>query len=202
LTSFKELLESTRNAGIELDSGRIRKLHPYASVDLNGIAKGDAVDRVSDVLKQNGIVNYLVEVGGEVLARGAGPFDDGWVVGIEAPSGGLLATLRLNSGAVATSGDYINYYELAGRRYSHLLDPASGKPVDHRLSMVCVAAPSAMDADAWSTALMVMGLERGYAFALQNRMAALFVSRQAGGLTRIDLTPPFNSLIQQRAAPT
>jgi thiamine biosynthesis lipoprotein len=118
----------------------------------------------------------------------------GWIVGLENPNRENLVSVRIFEGAIATSGDYVNYFNHQGKRYSHLIDPRSGKPVDHDLSLVNVIAKSAMQADAWSTALMVMGAADGYRYALENEMAALFLKRDAGSHKMI-MTPEFERFV-------
>ncbi|MDE0422165.1 MAG: FAD:protein FMN transferase [Gammaproteobacteria bacterium] len=153
-----------------------------ATLDLSGIAKGYAVDRLADVLDEAGCRAYLIEFGGEVRAfgnaRGGGP----WRVGVESPSGaGLVADVELRSGALATSGDYRQYRELDGVRVSHIIDPRTGFPVGHRLASATVVADTAMMADAYATALLVMGDVDGPAFADANGLAAIFIVRAEGG---------------------
>ena len=178
----------------KLSGQRIMKSGFGIALDLNGIAKGDAVDRVVRLLEETGIGDYLVEIGGEVRARGKGPGGDGWKVGVQGPVGDVVAVLGVDDMAVATSGDHVHYYEVGGRRISHLMDPRSGKPVEDPLSLVCVARESAMEADAWSTALMVMGLEKGRAFAREFDMAALFVYRKPDDNSGNYATPAFERI--------
>jgi FAD:protein FMN transferase len=160
-------------------------------VDLSGIAKGFAVDKVCEHFEQLGIESYLFEIGGEVRVRGYGRRGDFWRIGIEQPGGaGVRRTIRLVGGAVATSGDYRHFFESRGRRYSHILDPRNGRPVAHDLSSVTVIAPAAMQADAWSTALMVLGPVYGLALAKQQDIAAYFLAR-AGGRLREIASPAF-----------
>ena len=170
----------------------VRKSSAEVAVDLNGIAKGDAVDRVVRGLASLGINNCLVEIGGEV--RCAGKHDNrGWQVGIRGPDDSIVSRIPLSDAAVATSGDHIHYFELNGRRYSHLMDPRSGQPVNHDLALVSVVAGNTGLADAWSTALMVLGPEAGLAVAERQQLAALFVQRKSGGW-RITRTPAYRTL--------
>ncbi|MDH3693078.1 MAG: FAD:protein FMN transferase [Gammaproteobacteria bacterium] len=189
-----QILDSVKNANIELESGRLRKSHSQATLDLNAIAKGDAIDGVAAVLERNQISNYLIEIGGEIYARGSGPEGAGWRVGLEDPATDILATIQLDEKALATSGDYVNYFMQNGIRYSHVIDPRVGRPIDHHIALVSVVAGSAMQADAWATALLVMGLEQGFRHALQHAMAALFLQRD-GEEYRPFLTPAFEQLV-------
>lgn len=188
-----ELLTRVTGANIELSGGRIRKHHQDAALDLNAIAKGDALDGVADVLEGAGVTDYLVEIGGEIRARGAGPGGAGWRVGLDNPGGGVRPIIRLNRKAAATSGDYVNYFMHHGKRYCHILDPRTGRPVEHGLSMVSVVADNAIEADAWATALLVMGPDDGAQHAMHHAMAALFVRREGDAFVEF-ATPAFQRL--------
>lgn len=151
-------------------------------LDLCGIAKGFAVDRLAQLLHQCGLDHHLVEVGGELRASGLKPDGQPWWVALEGvPAAvGLPSTaLALHGLAVATSGDYRNsYVDPQGRRRSHTLDPRSGAPINHGLASVSVLHPSCCLADAWATALMVLGPHAGPALAAELGLAALFVVRE------------------------
>lgn len=154
-------------------------------VDLSGVAKGHAVDLVAGYLEGQGFDSFLIDVGGELKVSGRKADGTFWRIGIERPEPGKRQVQRvvaMDSGAVATSGDYRNFFERDGRRYSHTIDPRSGRPVDHALSAVSVIAESAMTADSLSTALMVMGPEEGLALAERLDLPALFLLRSDGGI--------------------
>jgi thiamine biosynthesis lipoprotein len=126
-----------------------------------------------------------VEIGGELRGRGRNPAGERWRVGIENPLSGersVHAIIGIDAIGVATSGDYRNYFERNGRRYSHTIDPRTGRPVTHTLASVTVISPRTMRADALATALMVLGPDDGYALADREGLAALFVLRTADGL--------------------
>ncbi len=178
------------NSRFQLTTNQIRKHDSDTALDLNGIAKGAAVDQVAAVIAESGIDDYLVEIGGEIRTRGSGPDGNGWLVGIENPTGGLASTIQLSNQAIATSGDYIHFFIHQGRRFSHLIDPRTGNPVKHNLALVSVIADHAIEADAWATALMIMGPELGWQFALENEMPALFGIRHNTGI-QFDATPSF-----------
>jgi thiamine biosynthesis lipoprotein len=188
-----ELLTRVAAAKIELKAGRMRKHHKAAALDLNAIAKGDALDGVVDVLERAGVTDYLVEIGGEIRARGAGPGGAGWRIGLDNPGGGVRPIIRLHGKAVATSGDYVNYFMRDGKSYCHILDPRTGRPVEQGLSMVSVVADSAIEADAWATALFVMGPDNGLRHALRNAMAVLFLRREGDEFVEF-ATPAFQRL--------
>lgn len=161
----------------------LRKAAPAAYLDLSGIAKGYAVDRIAGYLETRGIGDYLVEIGGEVRARGVNGAGETWRVGIERPEADRRAIFRvieLQGTAMATSGDYRNYYMHGGRRYSHTIDPRTGRPVTHNLSSVTVLDGSAMTADALATALLVMGPEAGPRYAEKAGLPALFILDEGG----------------------
>ena len=139
-----------------------------------------------------GLTDYMVEIGGDLATRGQNPNGTRWQIGVETPSAferGLNRVLGLSDLAVATSGDYRNYFEEDGTRYSHILDATTGRPITHRTASVSVAAPTTMEADAWATALLVLGRDRGLELAQKRGMAALFIERdRVGGESRFTAT--------------
>ncbi|MEK0362586.1 FAD:protein FMN transferase [Pseudomonas sp. CBC3] len=150
-------------------------------VDFNSIAAGYAVDQVAGTLEASGVSSYLVEITGELKARGRKPDGAPWRIAIEAPHDDERVAQRiieLDGYAVSTSGDYRNYFERDGKRYSHTLDPQTGVPIDHHLAAVTVVDPSTLRADGLSTVLMVLGPDRGLAYAAERKIAALFVIRE------------------------
>lgn len=166
----------------------LTKRHPEASVDLSAIAKGYAVDRLSELLME-AHPNHMVEVGGEVKTRGRKVDGSSWQIGIEQPDAESRTARRvvfLGDAGMATSGDYRNYYEENGVRRSHTIDPRTGKPITHRLASVSVVHETAMMADGYATALNVLGPEEGFALAERLHLAAFFITRQPDGgfLTR------------------
>jgi len=173
--------------GMAPDARRLDKRADTLQLDLNGIAKGFGVDRLAEHLESVGIGHYLVEIGGELRGRGWNPHGGAWRVGIERPAGAVGAAgavqrvVRLNGMGLATSGDYRIFFEQAERRYSHILDPRTGRPVDHGLASVTVIAPTTMAADGLSTALMVLGADEGVKFAEAHGIAAFFITRRGRG---------------------
>ena len=152
-------------------------------LDLSGIAKGYGVDRVAELMTAHGIEHYMVEIGGEVRVRGLNARDTLWRIAIEKPLPGersVQGVLALSDIALATSGDYRNFFEIAGRRYSHTIDPATGWPVDNHLVSVTVLADTSMRADAWATAFQVLGPERGMAIAKRLGLPVLFIIERDG----------------------
>ena len=159
----------------------LRKLAPV-TLDLSAIAKGYAVDRMARILEEAGCGGYLVEFGGELRAQGPARGGGPWRIGVESPAGETIASsIAILRGGLATSGDYRQYREHDGVRVSHVIDPRTGYPIRHRLASVTVVADSAMFADAYATALLVMGEEEGRRFAEEQDLAALFIVRTASG---------------------
>ncbi|MDA1163645.1 MAG: FAD:protein FMN transferase [Planctomycetota bacterium] len=167
----------------------LRKRIPQLELNLSAIAKGFAVDAISELLVKHGYQNHLVEIGGEMRSSGAKHENSRptpWVAGIERPDAWpqvLFATLPLKNQAIATSGDYRNFFEVDGQRYSHTIDPDTGRPVTHDLASVTVLAPRCMTADALATAIEVMGPDRGLEFARENDLPVLMITRATQGLT-------------------
>jgi len=189
--SEEELLLARQRIGLSkltLANHKLSKQIPNLYVDLSTIAKGYGVDIVAEYLQENGVNNYLVEIGGEMRIKGFKHTGELWHVAIEKPiqdpSGEQRSVHQViipKDNAVATSGDYRNYYEAAGQRFSHIIDPTTGKPINHRLVSVTVIHPSSMTADGLSTAMMVMGEERAIAFAEENGIAAYIIAKTDNG---------------------
>lgn len=183
--SAEEIAATRQRIGyqnLRIDGERLCKNAPL-QVDFNSIAAGYAVDRVTARLESLGVENYLVEITGELKAKGRKPGGAPWRIAIEAPRDDTRAAQKvvsLDGYAISTSGDYRNYFEQDGKRYSHTIDPQTGAPITHRLAEVTVADRSGLRADGLSTALMVMGEKRGLAFAEQQGIPVFLVIRQEG----------------------
>jgi thiamine biosynthesis lipoprotein len=161
-------------------------------IDLSGIAKGYAVDKIADYLESLGISNYLVEVGGEMRGKGLNARGLPWIIAIEKPVSGERAVERLihmEDKGLATSGDYRNYFEINGQRFSHTINPETGRPITHKLASVTVISSSSMRADALATALMVLGPEQGFAFATRENLAAFFIVKGPHGFLEKNTDP-------------
>ena len=153
----------------------IRKNVPGMVLDMSAYGKGYAADRIADLLDERKFEAYLVEIGGELRLRGHNAKGKLWAIAIESPFAGIPGPhtiVPLTDTAVATSGDYRNYFESKGTRYSHTIDPATGRPVTHSLASVTVVAEEGGRADALATAILVMGSEQGMRFALDEDIAA------------------------------
>jgi FAD:protein FMN transferase len=175
----------------------IRKQVPALRLDLSAVAKGYAVDALAEVLEDQGINDYLVEIGGEM--RVAGSRSDGapWRIAIEQPLEGgrdIAASIPLARTGVATSGNYRNFYLEDGQRYVHTLDPVSGQPVRHKLASVTVLDPSCARADALATALLVLGEAAGRTFCEQHELAAYFLIHEQEGLA-VYASPAFQRFV-------
>jgi FAD:protein FMN transferase len=166
---------------VRLDPPALRKQTAGLEIDLSSIGEGHAIDRIVKILSQRSYQDYLVELGGEVRVRGHNPNGRTWRVAVQRPSDDSnrpSTFIELQNAAIATSGDYRRYFEFDGQRYSHIIDPRTARPIAHNLAAVTVAADTALEADVWDTALLVLGPERGYRFAVERNLAALFISRE------------------------
>ena len=166
------------------DGRSLRKTVPGLQLDVNGIAPGYAVDLIAERFDALGVRDYLVELGGEVRAHGRSPQGRPWRVAVEVPLSGErkpYALVELDGLAVSTSGDYRDFREMDGRRFSHTIDPRTGAPIANGLASVSVVHRSAAYADAYATALMVLGPDAGMALAGRLGLAALFIERNANG---------------------
>jgi thiamine biosynthesis lipoprotein len=171
----------------------LRKRRPELALELSGLGEGHAVDALAARLEALGVRRFLVEVGGELRAHGAGPDGRAWRVGIERPVPGAAPVdwvVDLDDAALSTAGTTRHRRVAGGRVVSHVLDPRLGRPVAHALRAVSVRAPRAASADAWATALLVLGPEEGWRVAMRESLAVLFVLERDGRL-RAKQTPAF-----------
>ncbi|MEM7676628.1 MAG: FAD:protein FMN transferase [Myxococcota bacterium] len=185
---------------LQLDEANktLRKSTSSVSVDLSAIAKGYAVDRVAAGLEALGYRDYLVEVGGEMRARGRREAGGVWRVGIESPQTdgrSVARVIRLKDRGLATSGNYRNFYIEDGIRYAHTINPKTGQPVRHRLQSVSVIHPEAAMADGWATALMVLGEVDALRVAKAQGLAALFMISGADGGIEVEMTDAFRPFL-------
>ncbi|MGI9476748.1 MAG: FAD:protein FMN transferase [Hyphomicrobiaceae bacterium] len=174
-----------RFTDITIANGSIRKATPDATLDLCGIAKGFALDSIAAALDKLGVEDFVVELGGEVLARGRHPAGRPWRIAIEVPKPAdkaMQRVVRLDGKALATSGDTVNGYAFAGRRYSHIIGPQRSEPVDGRMASVSVIATSAIEADALATAVMALGPGKGAAFSARLNVPTLILLRAGTGI--------------------
>lgn len=177
------------SARLEVDSARqqVLKRAPIA-IDLSGIAKGYGVDQLAYCLDRWGMASYLVGIDGEMRARGSKPGGEAWTVAIEKPTYGVRevsSVMELKDVAIATSGDYRRWVDIDGKRYAHTMNPTLQQPLSNRLAAVTVLASTCMLADAWATALLVLGESEGLALARERGMDVLFVLRDSDSLHEV-----------------
>jgi len=169
---------------LDQDTGTLTKSEAGVGINLSAIAKGYGIDAVADTLREAGIKDFMVEIGGDLVARGKNDKGEAWRIGIEKPEAGarnLQLIVELNDRGMATSGDYKNFFEQDGVRYSHIIDPTTGRPITHRTTSVTVLAENAMMADAWATAMLALGQEKGMELAEKHKLAVYFISRDVTG---------------------
>lgn len=169
LPTVKEIAAAKARVGytnlqVRLHPPALRKVRADLAIDVNAVAMGYAADLLAARFQQHGSTNHLVDMGGEFVARGAGPTGQGWPVGIEQPDSDgrrIARTIFLNDQALATSGDDRNFREVNGRRYHHIINPHTGWPAELQVASATVIHTSCASADGWATALIVLGEERG-----------------------------------------
>ena len=169
---------------LDAENRTIAKSEPGVGINLSAIAKGYGIDAVAATLREAGIENYMVEIGGDLVTKGQNDKGEAWRIGIEKPEAGaqnLQLIVQLDNLGMATSGDYKNYFEQDGVRYSHIIDATTGRPITHRTTSVTVLAENAMMADAWATAMLALGQEKGLQLAEENKLAVYFISRDVTG---------------------
>jgi thiamine biosynthesis lipoprotein len=189
---------------IRLEGNTIIKANTGMMVDYNAIAQGYTVDVLAGFLDSRGISDYLIELGGEVRAKGQKQDGQPWTVGIEEPEesktegGSLNRTIPLLNKALATSGNYKKFYVEDGKKYTHIIDPHTGLPAKNNLLSASVVAPDCMTADAYATAFMVMGLDKAKAFVetRQNLQLSVFFLYDEQGATKTYVSPNFPPLVR------
>jgi FAD:protein FMN transferase len=174
--SQKDLKEAMSKVGFNLiawdeKTHEVWKLKDGVELDVNAFAPGWAADMMGELIENHNVTNYMIDISGELLIKGEKSPGSKWVVGIEKPSEqygeAVQMAFRIKDSSVATSGDYRQFFDEKGERRSHIIDPLTGRPVTHKISSASVITNSAIDADAWSTALMVLG-EKGIPLAEEN----------------------------------
>ncbi|MDT8363282.1 MAG: FAD:protein FMN transferase [Nitrosomonas sp.] len=185
--SINRLRRQTGHDKLRLDriNGTVRKLDPDIHLDLSAIAKGYAVDQIAQLFTSAGIEHYMIEIGGEIRAKGSNTEESAWRIGIEKPqqhTETVHKILSIEDMALATSGDYRNFFEFNGKHYSHLINPVTGWPIQSYLVSVTVLAQQCMQADAWATALVVLGHERGLKIAEKWELPVLYLVNQNGNI--------------------
>lgn len=183
-----EIFSQLKNVGLDkleiIDNSTLRKQQAQLKVDLSSIAQGYSVQKISTLLEQKGVQNYMVEIGGELKTQGLKPDSSAWRIAIERPLPGqnvmhkIITMPKPQPLAVMTSGTYRHYFDDHGQRYSHILDARTGRPVTHNLVSVTVFNSNPTLADAWSTALLCLGQQEGMKAADAANISALFIQQQ------------------------
>jgi len=166
---------------VRVDPPALRKSVDGLEVDLSAVGEGYAIDRLAAEFCRRGHTDFMIELGGEICARGRHTDGKPWRIAVERPTEDrpeMQAAVSLTNAALATSGDYRRYFEHHGRRYSHIIDPSTGRPITHSLASVTVVADDSFTADAWDTSILVLGPQRGYECAVEHGIAALLISRE------------------------
>jgi thiamine biosynthesis lipoprotein len=175
----------------------LQKDLPGLYVDLSTMGEGYAADHLARLMEQNGISRYLVSVGGAVVTRGTNPDGKAWRVAIQKPTdreNAVQAVVDLNGHGISTSGSYRNYYELDGKRLSHVIDPQTGHPIQHKLVSATVISPTAMEADGWDTGLMVLGTEKAKQVAEKEGLAVYLITKEGDSFTTW-MSPQFKTFL-------
>ncbi|PDO84063.1 FAD:protein FMN transferase ApbE [Kosakonia sacchari] len=175
----------------------LQKDLPDLFVDLSTVGEGYAADHLARLMEQEGIARYLVSVGGALASRGMNAQGQPWRVAIQKPTDRenvAQAVVDINGHGISTSGSYRNYYELDGKRISHIIDPRSGRPIQHALVSVTVIAPTALEADAWDTGLMVLGTEQAKEVVTREGLAVFMIIKDGDGF-RTWMSPQFSAFL-------
>lgn len=196
------ILKFTGCSKVRIENGKFIKDDQRISIDFNAIAQGYSVDLIGFFLEENGIGNYLVDIGGEVRARGQKADGSMWKVGIEKPAEDkddardLQAVVLLKNKSIATSGNYRKFYEEDGVRYSHTINPKTGYPVQHSLLSVSILADNTAIADAYATAFMVMGFDEAKRFLSEEAgLDAFFIYTDSQGVYQTYMSTGFQSVL-------
>lgn len=175
----------------------LQKDLPGLYVDLSTVGEGYAADHLARLMEQNGISRYLVSVGGAVVTRGTNAEGKAWRVAIQKPTdreNAVQAVVDLNGHGISTSGSYRNYYELDGKRLSHVIDPQTGQPIQHKLVSATVIATTALEADGWDTGLMVLGTEKAKQVAQKEGLAVYLITKEGDSFTTW-MSPQFKTFL-------
>ncbi|MBG6241785.1 MAG: FAD:protein FMN transferase ApbE [Candidatus Symbiopectobacterium sp. Dall1.0] len=181
----------------------LQKDLPSLYVDLSTLGEGYCADVLAQLMTRKGITNYLVSVGGAISSRGVNGQGMPWRVAIQKPTdkeNAVQAAVDLQGYSISTSGSYRNYFEQDGKRYSHVIDPSTGHPINHTLVSATVIAKTALEADGWDTGLMVLGTEKALKVAKQHGLAVYLITKTDNGFETV-MTPQFKAFLQQEAKP-
>ena len=179
------------------DRQYLQKSIPDLYVDLSTVGEGYAADHLARLMTEEGISRYLVSVGGALVSRGMNADGQPWRVAIQKPTdreNAVQAIVDINGHGISTSGSYRNYYELDGKRISHVIDPQTGRPITHKLVSVTVIAPTALEADAWDTGLMVLGTEKAQQVVREQGLTVYMIMKEGDGFTTW-MSPQFRAFL-------
>ncbi len=185
-----------------VEGAMLRKTLPALSLDLSTMGEGYATDHLARLMEQEGVKNYLVSVGGALVSRGLNADHNAWRVAIQKPTdtrNEVEAIVDLQGHGISTSGDYRNYYELDGKRISHIIDPKTGQPITHHLVSATVIATTALEADGWDTGLVVLGSEKAKALALRHHLAVYLITKEQGQF-KTWFSPAFKTFLLQQSS--
>ena len=199
------ILEFVGREKVRVEAGRLVKDDPRVQLDFNSIAKGYTVDLLAALVEKYGAENYIVDIGGEVRCRGVNRQGNPWRIGIETPFDGNMSNgeylqkrVRLHDGGLATSGNYRNFYVHDGKKYAHTINPKTGYPVQTEVLSASVYAPTCMEADAYATAFMVLGLQKARQIVLADpELEGAFIYLEEGKMKNW-ISPGFEKLIVEK----
>jgi thiamine biosynthesis lipoprotein len=202
--TIDSLLQITGYDKVALTDGKVVKSDERVQLSCSAIAKGYAVDVIASFLERKGIKDFMVDIGGEIVARGSNPKSDLWHIGVNKPVDDSLSTnqeiqavLKLTNVGMATSGNYRNFYYKDGKKYAHTIDPRTGYPVQHSLLSATVIAENCMTADALATSFMVMGLEEAERFVdAHPSVEAYFIYSDSSGVNKTYFTKGMEKYIK------
>lgn len=191
---------------VKLQDGKIIKTDDRLMLDCSAIAKGYGVDAVAKMLKSKGISNFMVEIGGEIVASGENPKGAPWRIGVSKPeddsvsvSNDIQGIINISDKAMATSGNYRNFYYKGGKKYAHTIDPKTGCPVQHSILSATVVSNQCAKADAYATAFMVMGLEKAKAVLARHKdMMAYFIYSDDKGNNKVWYSPSLKANLEEK----
>jgi thiamine biosynthesis lipoprotein len=189
-----------RKLEARLSPPALRKAEAKLRVDLNGIAPGYTVDLIAERFQSLHLSHFMIDLGGEVRARGRNARGEPWRIAVERPIDAEpepFAIVSLDNASVTTSGEYRHYYDRDGHRYSHTIDPRTGRPVEHTLASVVVVGPTTMYVDAWAKVFNVLGTEAGRKLALERAMPVMFIEARGTELHSVT-TPQFDPLVSDQ----
>lgn len=190
---------------VKLINHKIVKDNPDIIIDASGIAQGYSADLIAEIFEKNGCKNYMIDIGGEIMCKGLNPKGKKWQIGVDKPvddpenvSGELQTILSITDVAVTTSGNYRKFYYKDGKKYAHTINPKTGYPVNHNLLSATVIAPSCIQADAYATAFMVVGVDSALALCKQNAgMECYLIYTDDSGKYQVKYTPGFEKYLAQ-----